>query len=343
MKIASLKYRIPEKRLSNDDVIEHVRTVTPNLTSEEFELLAKRIKIGFRLSGSQYRYQFMQSTHVMDYLVDAAREAIDAADLALAEISLIIYVGIGRGCMEPASAALLQKRLGALNASALDLMDACVSWVRGLEVGQALMKCGAYRNVLLVNCEMGMHHIGMIDGLTPGNLDLYFSGLTMGEAATAAVLLPQGDDFVFHCRTFPEGFGYCMTPMQNAASFLGSELPQKAVPDKFYVLSTKLVTTGLQAIETVYRDAGYDKIDPPQLTFVHAVSEKASRACMQNLDLQWDRHFDIHATHGNCVSASIPLAIALAMQVGRLETGTDVMIIGGGAGISVALCRFTAT
>ena len=343
MKISALKYRIPPVRMSNEDVIEYIRKNTEIKDGREFDRLVDRMKIGFKLSGSRYRYQYLEPKYVLQDLIDASLEALGAASSKPEEIDLIIYVGIGRGCLEPASAALVQKRLGAENATCFDVIDACVSWIRGLEIAQAMMKCGYYSKVLLVNCEMGMHHVGTTSKLTPENMNLYFSGLTLGEAATATILSPEGDDFEFYCRTFPEGFGYCMIPMENAAAFVGPEMPGDAKLGKFFALSTQLINTGLKAIETVYNDAGYDKRDPPDLTLIHSVSEKASRALMRNLGLDWHRHFDIHASHGNCVSASIPLGICLANEAGRLKPDTDLLILGGGAGVSAALCRFRVT
>ncbi len=340
MKIASVTYRLARNRLSNSDLIEYIRQITPHLNEAEFGLLAKRINIGFKLTGSQYRYRHMNRTDVTAHVVDAARQALEAAHLAPRDVSVIIYVGVGRGCLEPATAALVQKRLGAVNATSFDVLDACVSWVRGLQIAQALMKTSGYANVLLVNCEMGMDEYGVSDELTADNLDLYFSGLTLSEAATACVLQPGGEDFEFHCRTFPEGFGYCMIPMANAASFVAGEVPEEARPGKFLALSTQLVNTGLHGIETVYFDAGLDKTDPPELTLIHSVSEKASKAALNRIGLAWDRHFDIHASHGNCVSASIPLGICLAREAGRLRPGMDTLLIGAGAGVSVGLCRF---
>jgi len=340
MKIASLTYRLPPHRFSNSQAIERVRAMTSNLSEQEFEHLAKRIRIGFKLSGSQYRYRYLEQCDVMAQLIDAAREALDAANLAPEDISLIIYVGVGRGCLEPASAALVQKRLNAPNATSFDVLDACVSWVRGLEIAQSLLKTAGYKNALLVNCEMGMHEYGVSDELTADNLDLYFSGLTVSEAATACVLLPEGKDFEFHFRTFPEGFGYCMIPMANAENFIAAELPDKAKPGKFFALSTQLVNTGLMGIETVYNDADFDKSNPPDLTLIHSVSEKASKVALKNIGLDWDRHFDIHASHGNSVSASIPLGLCLAKEAGRLKPETDTLLIGAGAGVSVGLCRF---
>jgi 3-oxoacyl-[acyl-carrier-protein] synthase III len=339
MRIASLEYRLPPDRISNAEIVELVRHRVTGLDGAQMAALTQKIELGFQMSGSRFRYRHLGRRDVMADLIDAARRALAAAGLEPAEIELIIYVGVGRGCLEPATGALVQKRLGAMRATSFDLLDACVSWIRGLEVAQSLMKTAGYRNALVVNCEMGMFEYGVFDGLTPDNLEFYFSGLTVGEAATACVLTPEGEDFEFRCRTFPEGFGYCMIPMANASSFAAAELPGAILPGKFFALSGKLVKTGADAIETVFRDAGYDHGRAPELTLIHSVSERASRSVLKRLGLDWGRHFDIHATHGNCVSASIPLGLCLAREAGRVQAGTDTLLIGAGAGVSVGLCR----
>lgn len=340
MKIASLRCRLPSERLSNDDMIAWLRSLLPAMDAQEFDRLESRIRIGYRLAGSQYRYINRAPVDVMDELAGVAGEALADAGIAAADLDLIIYVGVGRGCLEPASAALLHKRLGADGAAAFDILDACVSWVRGLEVAQALIAASNLKNVLLVNCEMGMQAFGALADLTPENLDLYFSTLTVGEAATACVLQPGGADFEFHGRTFSQGFEYCMLPLANADRFLTRELPDAALPNRYLARSTALVRAGLDGIERVWFDAGQNARPAPDLTLAHSVSERASREALRRLGLDPGRHLDIHASHGNTVSASIPLGLCLAREAGRLNPGDEVVLFGAGAGVTVSICRF---
>jgi 3-oxoacyl-[acyl-carrier-protein] synthase III len=339
LRIASIKYRLPPSRFSNRDVIDLLRATKPQMPDAEFRALSRRITLGFDYTGSQYRHWLVNREPVMPFLIDACGDALSEAGLGVQDVRAIIYVGVGRGCLEPASAAAVQKQLGAANATSFDILEACVSWVRGLEVAQALLKAGRYDNVLLVNCEMGMQDY-MAQDITIDNLDLYFSGMTVGEAATATVLFPDGPDFDFHFRTFPEGLGHCMIPMSNVERFLPGSVPEHAALGRFFALSRQLVNVGLAGIETVYGQTGYADGEPPQLTLIHSVSEKASRTALRMIGLDWERHVDIHASHGNTVSASIPLGMAVSMEVGRLERGTDTLLIGAGAGVSVGLSRF---
>lgn len=340
VKIAALKYRLPPTRRSNEDVVAFVRERLGGRPAGEVNDLVRLIEAGFAYAGSRYRYWLDDGEPVLDHAIDAARDALAEAGLRPQDVSAIIYVGVGRGCLEPASAAAVQMRLGAVNATSFDILEACVSWVRGLEIAQALFKAGRYCNVLLVNCEMGMRRFGAIDELRRDNLDLYFSALTVGEAATATVLLPGGEDFDFHFRTWPEGFGYCMIPLSNARAFMPDQLPENAIADRFYAMSLPLVNTALKGLERLYGETGYKNGPLPDLTLIHSVSERASRQAIPLMGLDWDRHFDIHASHGNTVSASIPLGMALAAEAGRLAPGTDTLLIGAGAGVSTGFCRF---
>ena len=342
MKVASLKYRLPANRFDNADVIALLPKFAPTLSAREIDELARRIELGYSLTGSKYRYWLDDGENAISYTIAACNEALEEAGLKPSDVDAIIYVGVGRGFLEPATAAAVQKYIGATNATSFDILEACVSWVRGLEVAQALLKAERYSNVLLVNCEMGMRSFLAVGAeLTPDNLKLYFSGLTVGEAATATVLVPGGPDFRFHFRTFPEGLGYCMIPMRNADLFVKEDLPDKTISERFFALSGPLVNTGLNGIQTVYENARYAEMVPPNITLIHSVSERASKATLKRIGLDWDRHFDIHASHGNTVSASLPLGIALAIEAGKVtRDGNDILLIGAGAGVSVGLCRF---
>ncbi|MEX0346369.1 MAG: 3-oxoacyl-ACP synthase III family protein [Rhizobiaceae bacterium] len=343
MDIGSIRYRLPTKRYSNNDVIALLPEYAPSLSAAEIDELSRRIELGYSLTGSKYRYWLDEGEFALDYAISACNEALEDAGIKASEVGAIIYVGVGRGFLEPATAAAVQKYIGATNATSFDILEACVSWVRGLEIAQSLLKTEQYDNVLLVNCEMGMRSfLAVGQELTPDNLHLYFSGLTVGEAATATVLLPSGQDFQFHFQTFPEGLGDCMIPLRNTDLFVRETLPEEAISERFFALSGPLVHTGLNGIEKVFQRARYADLAPPDLTLIHSVSEKASKAALKRIGLDWDRHFDIHASHGNTVSASLPLGIALAIEAGRLtDHGSDVLLIGAGAGVSVGLCRFT--
>ncbi len=339
MQLAAISYALPRKRLSNAQALDELVARVRGLDDDEIEALRLRVDYGYRLTGSQYRFWTEDDEPVMDHAMAACRSALEKSGLEPDDIEAIIYVGVARGTLEPSAAAAIQKHLGASRATGFDILEACVSWVRGLEIAQSLMKAGRYRNVLLVNCEMGMRSFGMLEDLQPSNLDLYFSGLTIGEAATATVLLPEGPDFEFHFRTYPEGYGYCMIPLENAARFVPDELPDHALPNRFFAISVPLVQTAVEGLRMLYAESGYGNGPPPELTLTHSVSERASHMALNALGLDWANHFDIHASHGNTVSASLPLGIALAIEAGRLTADTDLLLIGAGAGVSTGLCR----
>ena len=339
MKLCAVSYALPSRRISNADLLGWLSETVQGLDAREIDSLCRQVERGFRLTGSQYRYWTRDDEPVIGHAVTACRDALAKSGLTPDNVEAIIYVGVGRGLLEPASAAAVQKQLGAANATGFDILEACVSWLRGLEVAQALLKAGRYRNVLLVNCEMGMRPFATVEDLRLSNLDLYFAGLTVGEAATATVLLPDGPDIDFHFRTFPQGYGYCMIPMENADRFAPGEVPSHALLNRFFADSAPLLESGLAGMRELYAQTGYAGGEPPGLTLTHSVSERASRMALDMLGLDWGKHFDIHASHGNTVSASLPLGLALAMEAGRLDTPTDLLLIGAGAGISVGFGR----
>jgi 3-oxoacyl-[acyl-carrier-protein] synthase III len=74
--------------------------------------------------------------------------------------------------------------------------------------------------------------------------------------------------------------------------------------------------------------------------FGHSVSVPVSQTVLRRLKLHRDRYYEIFPTHGNVVSAALPLAMSLAEAEGRLRRGDRVLCIMGGAGLTTALATF---
>ena len=71
------------------------------------------------------------------------------------EIDLLIYVGVGRGFIEPATANVFQDLIGLRSATCFDILDACASWLRAVHVARAFIASGAYRHIMILNAESG--------------------------------------------------------------------------------------------------------------------------------------------------------------------------------------------
>jgi 3-oxoacyl-[acyl-carrier-protein] synthase III len=335
---------VPGTRITNDAVIAAIRARNEHRLGErELDAVERRVEAQLALAGTEVRYIAHDGENVLDHVLAAGRRALADAGVRADEVDFVIYTGIGRGWLEPATANVVQHGLGLTNATGFDLLDACASWLRALQVAHSFIRGGVYRRGLIVNCECGLSRYADLDIGDMRALDQRVAAFTVGEAATATVVddgEPE-DDFYFVFRNFGEHFRLCMIPLDNAAAFLPPGANGEYAPLKFYSLSRKLIATTVKKIVDLFesdprlRDASYD------ICFGHAASEKAREVIARRLGLPQEMYYRTHARYGNTVSASIPLGMSLATQEGRLRRGDRTLIIVGSAGISVGLASFT--
>ncbi len=340
MQLAAIAHAVPELVLTNDGAISMFREQNRDrFSADQLDGLEAAIRWGLSVAGTERRRVTPPGKPARDLLLNAAERALAQARLRPADIDLILYVGIGRGWLEPAMASWVQRELGIPRATGFDLLDACASWLRGLEVAQAMLESGRYRAVLLVNSEAGMSEFANLELSDEKALTQNFAMFTLGEAATAAILVPSEEQIYFHFATYPDGFDLCLFPFRNVASYA----PELAAlrPNHFYAQSDRLVAKTTRRIVETYRADKTINHGNFDVFFSHSASARAIEVIASQLGLPMDKYVPTHADYGNTSSASIPLAMSLACGDGRLERGDRVLAISGSAGITVGFASFT--
>jgi 3-oxoacyl-[acyl-carrier-protein] synthase III len=297
----------------------------------------------FDLCGTQVRYKQQPGSRALDYVLEAARGAIDSAGVPPQEIDLLIYCGVGRGFLEPATANVVQAELGLSRATCFDILDACAGWLRAVQVAHSFLARGAYRCALIVNCECSLESFLHYDVEDRDDFERRLAAFTIGEAATATVVRAgeEPDDFYFLFKTYGEHYALCMIPLPNAMDYLPAGADNHHVANKFYSRSREIITASVKKIvEHFHADEHLRQWDY-DIAFPHAASEAASQLVCRQLGVGADRYFGIHAQYGNTVSASVPLAMSLAIESGRLRRGDKVLVVIGSAGMSVGFATFT--
>lgn len=337
MKILSVKHAVPDRRVTNDAVVEAIRERSrATLTAPELAALESRLRTHLALAGTQVRYvaggaDGPDGREPIDYLQDAGERAMHEAGILPTDVDFLVYAGIGRSWIEPAMANLVQHRLGLVNATCFDVLDACASWLRALQVTHSFMRNGAYRCAMIVNCEIGLRRFADLDFTSGGDMDVddRLATFTIGEAATATVITADHptDDFYFLFKNFGQHYDLCMIPVDQGL--------------KFYSRSQKLISTTVKEIIDAFNDdpnltnATYD------ICFGHTASEKANQVIARRCHLPREIDFITHPAFGNTAAASLPLGMSVAIEQGRWRRGDHTLCIMGSAGITVGFARFT--
>ena len=345
MHIRTIQHAVPTHRVTNDDILETFRQESRGrLTASETDALERQVRETLATAGTQVRYKLAPGEKAIDLVLAAGRGALAESGLRPGDVDFLIYTGVGRGWLEPAMANVVQCELGMASATCFDMLDACASWLRAVQVARSLIQNGTYRTGMIVNCESSLvRSFWCAQIKDAADLKHRVAQFTIGEAATATVVTGENpdDDFYFNFKNFGEHYKLCMIPLDNLADFLPSAPDPRYAAMQFFSLSRELVVTTVKKIAEVYGADCHFKNRDYDIAFGHEASQKASEVLVKHLDIPKGVYYSVHPRYGNCVSASVPLGMSLAHQEGRLNRGDKTLIVVGSAGVSVGLATFT--
>jgi 3-oxoacyl-[acyl-carrier-protein] synthase III len=338
VKILGIAHSLPSAVVNNDHLVARILSHEQNqIPQSDRTRFTEDLQARFERAGSVTRYHRAPGELAVTFGVDAGRKAVEQAGLQAEDIDLLIYVGVGRGFLEPATANIFQHRLGLSRATCFDVLDACASWMRALDIAHHLLARGAYQHVMVLNCEFNFEEFIRWDFRRVEDLDHLWGGFTVGEAATATVL--GADDAEYHATfvTSSEHHGLCQIPLRHAHSFLdGTPARCEAPAMGFFVFAAELHQQAIGQLARQFWDDPTLASGQWDLVVGHSTSVPAAHSVIRKLRLPAERTFETFSRYGNTVSGSIPLGLSLARDAGRLERGDRVLLISASAGLTTA-------
>lgn len=344
MRFLAIEHVLPSRTVTNDEVVAGVRRASAaHLSPADLDLVEKLLDNCFAACGTRVRYLRAAGETAFDLAARAGQRAIARAGLSPSDIDLLLYTGICRGVLEPASAAIYQDRLGLRRATAFDVFDACASWVRALDVAQALLARGGYRTVMILNAEFGGHEAHRYELASLEEFGHWHPSVTVGEAATATIVTASAepDQYEADFRTWGEKWDLCFVPLPNAPGYFGDRVSAAAaVPMRFVSYGLRLIGFAAQKLVEHYRDRGQFAAFDPDVVFGHAASDGANRHVVEQCGIDPERFQFSHYRYANTVSASVPLAMSEAWRTGVLASGDRVLLLLASSGVTTALTKF---
>jgi 3-oxoacyl-[acyl-carrier-protein] synthase-3 len=230
----------------------------------------------------------------------------------------------------PSTACLLQDRLGARKAAAFDLSAACSGFVYALANAAGLIASGLYRNALVVGAEC----LSRITDYSDRNTCILF-----GDGAGAVVLgpVPEGRGF----RSFvlgADGSGGDLLRVAGGGSRLPSTAETVAQRRHFIEMNGRevfkfAVRVMGNAAEEALEKAGLAKTDV-DLLIPHQANIRIIQSALERLGLPQEKCVVNLDRYGNVSAASIPLALAEAVEDGRVREGDRLLMVGFGGGLT---------
>ena len=233
----------------------------------------------------------------------------------------------------PDSSTYIQDALEMSGIPSFSVHATCLSFVVGVHTAASLIETGAYRRVLVVSADMG----------TWGrNFDEPESAALFGDGAGAAILEPTPDGepsrvLAWKMGTWPKGAP--LTEVRGGGTRLHPNDPRTQPHDNLFHMDGPAVYKMARRrvavmFKRLFEQAGIEREDV-DLVVPHQASGPAVEV-LDHYGFPLDRVVNIVGETGNCVAASIPMALATANEQGRLKRGDTLLMAGTGAGLSVA-------
>lgn len=268
----------------------------------------------------------------IDMGVAAARNAIQQAGLQATDIDFIISAcGIAYQTL-PATAPLYQRQLGIADgrAAAFDINSTCLSFVSALEMVAALLSTGRYKRALIISSEIATRAL-------PWQSQPEIAGLFGDGAAAVVVAHDPGAYLEASFQTYPSAYDACQIAaggtrfdfLNQREAFEANALFGMDGKALFKITSkhfSRFVSALLQ--KAGWRESDVDVVVP------HQASPFALAHLIRQCGFSTGQVVDISRTHGNQIAASIPTALHIARETGRVPHGAKILMLGTSAGVS---------
>ncbi len=269
-----------------------------------------------------------------DMAAAAARRALEAAGTAATDVDLVIVATVTGDHPMPATAVLVQQKIGAGNCPAFDVSAACAGFVYGLTIADAFIATGRARRVVVVGVELLSRVVNWRDRTTC---------ILFGDGAGAVVLGPQEDpsptaSALLGTSIHTDGTlaASLMIPAGGTAKPVTAdvlELAENKVfmrgQDIFKVAVKNLTSTSKESLERA--GLGIDEVD---WFCSHQANLRILDQVASRLGIAPEKVLTNIERVGNTSSASIPILLDENVRTGRIKKGHTVLMSGLGAGIS---------
>ena len=316
-KISGVGSFLPEKVLTNHDLEKMVET--------SHDWIVQR-------TGIERRHVIADGEGTSDMIVRAASRALEDSKMSVDQIDLILVATLSGDFKMPATACIVQAKLGAKNIMSFDLNAACSGFLYGMIVADQFIKTGFYKNILVVGAENLTRIISYKDRDTC---------ILFGDGAGAFIVSraePTETNVIMTGHAHAEGSlaellwapaGGTKTPFSQQVLDDGSYFMKMNGKEIFKNATRTMAACCKEALEAT-------KLTPDQIDWIvpHQANLRITEAVSGFLKYPMEKIIStVHET-GNTSAASIPIAFDMAYRDGRIKRGQTILLTAFGAGLT---------
>jgi 3-oxoacyl-[acyl-carrier-protein] synthase III len=317
VKISALGTYVPPRLLTNADLEKMVET--------NDQWIMERV-------GIRERHLVDPGVAASDLAVEAAKKALEERGIGASDLDAILVATVTPDMFFPATACLVQHKLGAKNVWGCDLSAACSAFLYAVQVGAQFVMTGSHQKVLVIGSDVMSSIIDYTDRATC---------VIFGDGAGAVLLEPTDDDSVGLIDFVHEvdGSGGCALYMPGGGSLHPST--HETVDQKMHFVHQDggavfkfAVRKMTQLCDDILKRNNIkgSEID----AFIpHQANKRIITATADRLGLRPESVIINIERYGNTTAGTIPLAMETARQEGKLKKGSLVLLASVGAGFTV--------
>jgi 3-oxoacyl-[acyl-carrier-protein] synthase III len=315
--VASVGSYVPERVLTNADLEKMVDTSDEWITTR---------------TGIKQRRIAAKDEYTSDMAARAALRAMKKGSILPEQIDLVIVATITPDMPFPATACLVQQKIGAFRSAAFDIEAACSGFIYAMEIGQQFIMSRTYDTVLVIGAEK----LSSIIDWTDRNTCVLF-----GDGAGAAILQSRANAHGLLTA--------CMGADGSKADLLsmpggGCRCPATAdsVAGRMHYLRMEGKETFKNAVNAMYTAAQESlrrcelEITRIKCIIPHQANQRIIEAVGERLGARPEQVFVNLDKYGNTSAASVAIALDEAVESGRIQRGDLILLIVFGAGLTWA-------
>lgn len=286
------------------------------LTNKELEKIVDTSDEWIRTrTGIEERRIAEDDIDTSDMAFYAAEQALEDADLKAEDIDLILVATVTPDQPFPSVSTMIQDRLGAKNAAAMDISAACSGFMYGIVTAKQFIETKAYKHILVV----GVEKLSKITDWTDRNTCILF-----GDGAGAAVIgevskgkgilsFELGADGSGGKNLYQDKKGHLVQNGREVFKFAVRQMPQSVI--------------------NVVEKAGIEK-DQVDFLIPHQANIRIMGAARQRLGISEDKMAQSIRSYGNTSAASIGIALSEEAKNGKIKDNDLIVLVGFGGGLT---------
>ncbi|RYH12552.1 MAG: ketoacyl-ACP synthase III, partial [Alphaproteobacteria bacterium] len=284
-------------------------------------------------TGIKQRYIAAEGENTSDLAAAAARKAMENAGIGIEDVDLIIVATTTPDMTFPATAAVVQQKLGMHHGAAFDIQAVCSGFVYAVATADSYLKNGLGKRALVIGAETASRLLDWNDRTTC---------VLFGDGAGAAVMemgkAGEAERGVMATALRSDGFHWNKLYVDGGVSSTGTVGHVRMEGKEVFKHAVGMIT---DVVYKVLEDTGHT-IDDLDWFVPHQANKRIIDGAGVKLGLPPEKVVVTVDRHANTSAASVPLALNTAVADGRIKRGDLVMIeaMGGGFTWGASLIRW---